>query len=93
MTAQATMPYRPAQHEGRDGFAQLVRAEWIKFRTVRGWVIGMVIAVLVMVGLGLFAAAAGSSSCQSAGGGPVRTGRACGPTFPAGPGGGPVSDS
>ena len=56
MTAQATMPYRPAQHEGKDGFAQLVRAEWIKFRTVRGWVIGMVVAVLVMVGLGLFAA-------------------------------------
>ena len=93
MTAQATRPYRPAQHEGKDGFAQLVRAEWIKFRTVRGWIIGMVVAVLVMIGLGLFAAAAGSSSCQSAGGGPVRTGRACGPTFPAGPGGGPVSDS
>ena len=24
----------------RDGFAQLLRAEWTKFRTVRGWVIG-----------------------------------------------------
>ena len=34
---------------GRDGFAQLLRAEWTKFRTVRGWVIGMVVAALVIV--------------------------------------------
>ena len=26
----------------QDGFAQLLHAEWTKFRTVRGWVIGMV---------------------------------------------------
>ena len=35
---------------GRDGFAQLLRAEWTKFRTVRGWVIGMIVALLVIVG-------------------------------------------
>jgi len=27
-----------------DGFAQLLHAEWTKFRTVRGWVIGVIIA-------------------------------------------------
>ena len=28
-------PYRSELHTGRDGFAQLLRAEWTKFRTVR----------------------------------------------------------
>jgi len=30
-------PYRSELRTGRDGFAQLLRAEWTKFRTVRGW--------------------------------------------------------
>ena len=93
MTTQATMPHPPAPQAGRDGFAQLVRAEWTKLRTVRGWVIGLVIAALVMAGLGLLIAVSGSSSCQSVGGGPARSGRACGPTFTVGPGGEPVTDS
>jgi ABC-type transport system involved in multi-copper enzyme maturation permease subunit len=93
MTTQATMPHPPAPQSGRDGFAQLVRAEWTKLRTVRGWVIGLVIAALVMAGIGLLTAVGGSSSCQSAGGGPARSGRACGPTFTVGPGGEPVTDS
>ncbi|HTU84016.1 MAG TPA: ABC transporter permease subunit [Solirubrobacteraceae bacterium] len=33
----------------REDFAQLVHAEWTKFRTVRGWVIGTVLAGLVIV--------------------------------------------
>jgi ABC-type transport system involved in multi-copper enzyme maturation permease subunit len=94
MTASTVTPYQPDQQTGRDGLAQLLRAEWTKFRTVRGWVIGMIVAVLVMVGLGLFAAGASSSSCQSASGGPTRTGQACGGTTnPVGPGGEPVTDS
>ncbi len=40
----------------RDGFAQLVHAEWTKFRTVRGWVIAMIAAAMVIVGLGYFIA-------------------------------------
>jgi ABC-type transport system involved in multi-copper enzyme maturation permease subunit len=93
MTTPVTTPYRPAQEAGRDGFAQLLRAEWTKFRTVRGWVIGMVVAALVMAAIGLLAAA-GSSSCQStSSSGPARSGGACGPMFTAGPGGVPVSDS
>ena len=35
-----TAPYRSAQPIGRDGFAQLLHAEWTKLRTVRGWLIG-----------------------------------------------------
>ena len=97
MTAGTVTPYRPGQQAGRDGFAQLLRAEWTKFRTVRGWVIGMTVAALVTLGLGLFAAVGTSSSCQStsgSSGGPTRTGSACGThAFPVGPGGEPVDDS
>ena len=40
MSAPAIAPYRSPQPVGHDGFAQLLRAEWTKLRTVRGWVIG-----------------------------------------------------
>jgi ABC-type transport system involved in multi-copper enzyme maturation permease subunit len=97
MSAGTVTPYQPDQQTGRDGFGQLLRAEWTKFRTVRGWVIGAVVAVLVMAGLGLFTAGASSSSCQSASGAsgaPARSGSACGGTTnPVGPGGEPVTDS
>jgi hypothetical protein len=72
-------PCRSAQEAGRDGFPQLLRAEWTKFRTVRGWVTGMVAAALMVV---LFAVLAGISSDQH--------GR---PAVPVGPGGEPVTDS
>jgi ABC-type transport system involved in multi-copper enzyme maturation permease subunit len=86
-------PYRSDQRPGRDGFAQLLHAEWTKFRTVRGWVIGMIVAVVVAAGIGLLASAGSSSSCQHVGGGPARSGAGCMPTFPLGPGGEPVTDS
>src|SRR5258708_18927495 len=92
MTAGTMTPYRPGQVTGRDGFAQLLRSEWTKFRTVRGWVIGMAVAVLVTLGLGLFAAGATSSSCQHDGG-PVRTGSAFGRTLTGGPRGEPAGAS
>src|SRR3984957_4281611 len=94
MTAGTVTSYRPGQETGRDGFAELVRAEWTKFRTVRGWVIGLVVAVLVMFGLGLFGAVGSSSSCQSTSGGPARSGPGCTASAPpVGPGGEAVNDS
>jgi ABC-type transport system involved in multi-copper enzyme maturation permease subunit len=94
MTAGPVTPYRPGQQTGRDGFAQLLRAEWIKFRSVRGWVIGLVVAVLVMLGLGLFGAVGSNGSCQSTSGGPARSGQGCSSANPpVGPGGEAVSDS
>ena len=72
-------PHRSGQRAGRDGFPQLLHAEWTKFRTVQGWVAGMVAAALMVV---LFAVLAGISSDQH--------GR---PTVPVGPGGEPVTDS
>jgi len=92
-TVTPYQPYRPGQQAGRDGFAQVLHAEWTKFRTVRGWVIGLLAAVLVMLGLGLLSAGGSSHTCQTSGGGPTRTGRACLPTYAVGPGGEPVDDS
>ena len=93
MTTATRAPYRSSQQAGPDGFAQLLRAEWTKFRTVRGWIIGMIAAALVTLALGLFTVSASSSSCQRSGGGPAQTGLACAPTFPVGPGGEPVDDN
>jgi ABC-type transport system involved in multi-copper enzyme maturation permease subunit len=45
MTATIT-PYRSGQQAGHDGFAQVLRAEWTKFRTMRGWVITMLAAAV-----------------------------------------------
>ncbi len=63
-----------------------VRAEWTKFRTVRGWVIAMAAAALIVVLLGLSSASGSLTSC---GAGPVET--AC-PPAPVGPGGEAVTD-
>ncbi|GAA4517149.1 hypothetical protein GCM10023191_089160 [Actinoallomurus oryzae] len=74
MTAAVTR-----SRSGRNGLAQVVRAEWTKFRTVRGWVIGTVAAALMLV---LFAALTGAGSVQHGA-----------PRVPVGPGGEPVTDS
>jgi hypothetical protein len=50
-------PYRSPVRDGRDGFGQLLHAEWTKFRTVRGWIIGMILAIAVSAGIGTFVAA------------------------------------
>jgi ABC-type transport system involved in multi-copper enzyme maturation permease subunit len=82
-------PYRPATSTGPAGFGQLLRAEWIKFRTVRGWVIGMIIAALVIVGIGLL----NHSECggQASPNSPVVVGLGC--SAPLGPGGEAVTDN
>ena len=80
---------RPAVPRARAGFAHLLHAEWTKFRTVRGWVIAVIVAVLVSVLLGLFQ---GSHShiapCTTGPNGP-----ACHYVIPAGPGGESVTDT
>ena len=86
-------PYRSTAADSHDGFRQLLHAEWTKFRTVRGWGIGMIIAVLVTAGIGIFVAAGGASpSCQtvSATG---QSGGCGGPTLTLGPGGEPVTSN
>jgi ABC-type transport system involved in multi-copper enzyme maturation permease subunit len=91
ITTGTAAPNRPDTRAGRDsraaggdGVVHLVRAEWTKFRTVRGWVIGMVVAAGVTVLLGYVTAAGSQSSCN---GGP------CHFVNPVGPGGEAVVDS
>jgi ABC-type transport system involved in multi-copper enzyme maturation permease subunit len=92
-------PYRSTARESRDGFGQLLHAELTKFRTVRGWVAGLIVAVLVSAGIGVFVAAGGASpSCQSVGGGSGGSGGSAGgcasaSALPVGPGGEPVTDN
>ncbi len=57
----------------RDGFGQLLHAEWTKFRTVRGWVIGMIVAGLLIIAVNFIPgghAAACSRTAQVGLGGP-----------------------
>jgi ABC-2 family transporter len=70
----------------------VLRAEWTKFRSVRGWVIGMILAALLIIAVGVFAGANGRTSCGTPGG-PQETGKACLPYVPYGPGGEVVTDS
>ena len=86
--------YRSPAAPGRDGFAQALRAEFTKFRTVRGWVIGALAGVLAMAGVGLLASAGGQSSCQAvnAQGPSSSAGCQSGISYVLGPGGEPVSD-
>src|SRR5215469_4986707 len=91
MTAGTATPNRPETRPGpggaaarHDSFGHLLRAEWTKFRTVRGWVIGMVVAGLLTV-LAAYLSAAGSQT--GCGAGP------CHFHVPVGPGGEAVTDS
>ncbi|HXA58971.1 MAG TPA: ABC transporter permease subunit [Streptosporangiaceae bacterium] len=81
MTTGTVTPYRSEAEAGRDGFAQLVRAEWTKFHTVRGWVAGLVAGMLLLALFGFVAG--GTGSCNEQNPCPV----------PTGPGGEEVSDS
>jgi len=89
MTSTIT-PYRAPQQAGRDGFAQLLHAEWTKFRTLRGWLIAIVIAV-VLIDVVALLVPRGHSQCGSQSN--PRTGVACLPYVPAGPAGEAVNDS
>jgi ABC-type transport system involved in multi-copper enzyme maturation permease subunit len=72
------VPYRSERPVGRDGFAQLLRAEFTKFRTVRAWMIALCAAVAVFVLVAIL------SAFES---------RSINPRVPTGPGGGAVTDT
>jgi ABC-type transport system involved in multi-copper enzyme maturation permease subunit len=93
MTPASTAHGRPAagRQAGRNAgatFSHVIRAEWIKFRSVRGWVIGMIVAALLTLLVGVFLGANANIGCGS-----TRSGRACLPEIPIGPGGEAVTDS
>jgi ABC-type transport system involved in multi-copper enzyme maturation permease subunit len=77
---------------GRADFGLQLHSEWTKFRTVRGWVIGMLVAAILTVLLGLLTASGVDIGCQT-NNGLSRSGKACLPYVPHGPGGVVVNDS
>jgi hypothetical protein len=79
MIAEMT-PLRGGGTTGRDGFAQLLRSEWTKFWTVRGWTAGLILALALTVGVPL-ALANGAASNGSL------------PVVATGPGGVAVNDN
>ncbi len=84
MTATGTTtPYRSGLQPGRDSFAQLLHAEWTKFRTVRGWVVA-IIAAAALAALATVALAAAADGTHNPG---------AHPTVAIGPGGEAVTDN
>ncbi len=94
MTATLTPERSGTAMEDRDSFGRLLHAEWTKFRTVRGWVIAMVLAAALTAAVGLYAASGPQTGCQPTGPhGPIGPAVSCTPSNPVGPGGEAVSDS
>jgi ABC-2 family transporter protein len=83
MSTPTIAPYRSAQRPGRDDFPHLLRAEWTKFRSVRGWWIAMIAAAL-LTALAVVAIASTAGGKQNPG---------AHPTVGIGPGGEAVTDS
>ena len=94
-TTRAVSGPRPdaaaAARPGWLGFGQVLRSEWTKFRTVRGWVIGILLAALLTGLVGLFAAGSADIGCVI--NNVQHSGKACAPPVIHGPGGEVVSDS
>lgn len=82
MTTPTVTPYRSTLPPARDGFPQLLRAEWTKLRTVRRWGFALLATVLVTVAVSVLSAFSGGSD--------VSGDR---PPPPVGPAGAIVSDS
>jgi ABC-type transport system involved in multi-copper enzyme maturation permease subunit len=83
MSMGTITPYRSGQRPGRDDFPHLLRAEWTKFRTVRGWVIAMIAGAL-LTALAVVLIASAANGKQNPGAHPV---------VAIGPGGEAVTDS
>ena len=82
MNTGTVTPYRSGQRPGRDDFPHLLRSEWTKFRSVRGWLIAMVAAAL-LTAVAVVALAGATGGGQNAG---------ARPTVATGPGGEAVTD-
>jgi hypothetical protein len=88
MTTTLT-PYRPAPGTGRDGFAQILHAEWTKFRTINGWLIAVVAAAALTALLPIAISGTASHPVEFCSGGNCQ---AEGSTVATGPGGEAVID-
>src|SRR5215469_8838061 len=75
--------YQSRLEDGRENFWQLVRAEWTKLRSVRGWTIGLAVGVVLTIGMSVLAASGAHASGND--GKP--------PSLPTGPDGEAVADT
>jgi ABC-type transport system involved in multi-copper enzyme maturation permease subunit len=90
MTATGTPPHpTPRSREGGD-FGSVLRAEWVKFRTVRGWLIGLVVAALLCVVFTFLVANGNHTGSCTGTGANCQSGH---PFVPTGPDGEAVADS
>lgn len=94
MSLTSTRPPADAPNPASEGrqlgtLGASARGEWVKFRTVRGWLIGLVLAGLLCVGF-TFVVANGNHQSFCTGAGVCTTGH---PFVPTGPGGEAVADS
>ena len=64
MTTGTVAPHRSPLTPERDSFWYLVHAEWTKFRTVRGWLIAVLVTI-VAIGAGAFLGADVSGGCTA----------------------------
>jgi ABC-type transport system involved in multi-copper enzyme maturation permease subunit len=83
-SAPAVTPYQSGAPTRPDSFTRLLHAEWTKFRTVRGWVIAVIIAALVTILLAVYGGIRSENGCVN---GP------CHPFIATGPGGEAVTDA
>jgi hypothetical protein len=91
MTTGAVAPQRSQVTEGHESFWHLVHAEWTKFRTVRGWVIAVLVTIVAITAF-VFVSTDVSSGCTAVhGASNAATAAAC-LAQPTGPGGDPVQD-
>ncbi|MEY9892114.1 ABC-type transport system involved in multi-copper enzyme maturation permease subunit [Catenulispora sp. MAP12-49] len=64
---------------GRDGFGQLVHAEWTKLRTVRGWMVGLGLAAILTVALGMLGPLGTQIACDHVDNAPTHSCHISGP--------------
>jgi ABC-type transport system involved in multi-copper enzyme maturation permease subunit len=95
-----TLPPHPALEPARGSLRSVIWSEWTKFRTVRGWVIGVVAAAGLCVGFTFLVAngkhEGGCTGPPPPGAGPNSFGTGCyvgHPFVPTGPDGGAVADT
>ena len=91
MTTQTVTPHRRPVTPERESFWHLVHAEWTKFRTVRGWVIAVLVTIAA-IGAGAFLGADVSGGCGGGNAASSAASAAACPAQPTGPGGVPVQD-
>jgi ABC-type transport system involved in multi-copper enzyme maturation permease subunit len=91
MTTGTVAPHRSPLTLERESFWHLVHAEWTKFRTVRGWVIAVLVTI-VAIGAGAFLGADVSGGCGGGHAASSGASAAACPAQPTGPGGVPVQD-